>query len=162
MVRRDGRPGLSYHLAGFVGPAPHPGDAVGPGDWKVGLQCDLVSRRDDDLDPGGGLRAVVIGELDKGGRHWHGTILAAPGPNSPLCDTAGVAPLSRRLRRIEEPRMAAIGLAVAMVALLAAYGYALTATAVTADGVVAAAVLVGIAGTGLLYAWRAVTGASGD
>jgi len=58
--------------------------------------------------------------------------------------------------------MAAIGLAVALLALLAAYGYALTASAVTADGVVAAAVLVVIAGTGLLYAWRAVTGASGD
>ena len=56
--------------------------------------------------------------------------------------------------------MAALGLVVALLAILAAYGYALTTTTATADGVVAAIVLVGIAGTGLLYAWRAVTGAS--
>ncbi len=56
--------------------------------------------------------------------------------------------------------MAAMGLVVALLAILAAYGYALTTTPVTAPGIVAAVALVGIAGTGLLYAWRAVTGAS--
>ncbi len=56
--------------------------------------------------------------------------------------------------------MAAVGLSVALLAVLVAYGYALTAGPATAAGIVAAAALVGIAGTGLLYAWRAVTGAS--
>jgi hypothetical protein len=56
--------------------------------------------------------------------------------------------------------MAAIGLAVALLAVLAAYAYSLTNTAVTVSGIVAAAALAGMAGTGLLYAWRAVTGAS--
>ena len=55
--------------------------------------------------------------------------------------------------------MAAIGLAAALLAILAAYGYSLTHTTVTASGIVAAAGVVGMAGTGLLYAWRAVTGA---
>ncbi len=56
--------------------------------------------------------------------------------------------------------MAALGLVVALLAILAAYGYSLTTSPVTVDGIVAAIVLVGMAGTGLLYAWRAVTGAS--
>ena len=73
-----------------------------------------------------------------------------------------VAPFSRRLRRIEAPRLAAIGLTVALLAIFVAYGYALTAGPASAAGVVAAAALVGIAGIGLLYAWRAVTGASFD
>lgn len=58
--------------------------------------------------------------------------------------------------------MAALGLVVALLAILAAYGYSLTTNPATADGVVAAVVLVGVAGTGLLYAWRAVTGASAE
>jgi hypothetical protein len=56
--------------------------------------------------------------------------------------------------------MAAIGLAVALLAILAAYGYSLTTTPVSIAGIVAAVAMVGMAGTGLLYAWRAVTGAS--
>lgn len=79
-------------------------------------------------------------------------------PNSPLCDTADV----RRLRRIEEPRMAAAALALPLLVILAAYGYALISVAATPGGVAAAAGLVGIAGTGLLYAWRAVAGASSE
>ena len=58
--------------------------------------------------------------------------------------------------------MAAIGISVALLAMLVAYGYALTAGPASAAGVVAAAAVVGIAGTGLLFAWRAVTGASFD
>ena len=46
--------------------------------------------------------------------------------------------------------------------LLGEDGYALTAGPASAAGVVAAAAVVGIAGTGLLFAWRAVTGASFD
>lgn len=79
-----------------------------------------------------------------------------------VCDTAPVAPLSRQLRRIEEPRTAGLGLALAVLVLLAAYGYALTSSTWTAGGIASAAGLVGIAGVGLLYAWRAVTGASSE
>src|SRR6266700_4595724 len=85
---------------------------------------------------------------------------SSPWPDSLVCDTALVAPLSRRLRRIEEPRMAAIGLAVVWLVVLAAYGYALAISPTTSGGALAAAAVVGIAATGLLYAWRAVTGAS--
>ncbi len=88
-----------------------------------------------------------------------GFSLKSPASES-LCDTAGVAPLTRQLRRIEEPRLAAAGLALAMLGILAAYGYALTTVAPTPGGIAGAAGLVGMAATGLLYAWRAVTGAS--
>jgi hypothetical protein len=56
--------------------------------------------------------------------------------------------------------MAALLLAVPVIGILAAYGYALTTVKPTQGGLAAAAGVVGIAGTGLLYAWRAVTGAS--
>jgi hypothetical protein len=56
--------------------------------------------------------------------------------------------------------MAAILLAVPVLGILAAYSYALTTVKPTSEGLEAAAGVVGIAGTGLLYAWRAVTGAS--
>jgi hypothetical protein len=56
--------------------------------------------------------------------------------------------------------MAAIALAVPLLGILGAYGYALTTVKYTPGGLAAAAGVVGIAGTGLLYAWRAVTGAS--
>ncbi len=56
--------------------------------------------------------------------------------------------------------MAAIGLAVVWLVVLAAYGYALATSPTTSEGALAAAAVVGIAATGLLYAWRAVTGAS--
>lgn len=70
--------------------------------------------------------------------------------------------LSRRLRRFEEPRLAAICLAVALLVVLAAYGYAVAIGPVATGGIVSAAALIGMAGTGLLYAWRAVTGASSE
>jgi hypothetical protein len=73
-----------------------------------------------------------------------------------------VAPITRRLRRIDEPRMAAAALVLPLVVILAAYGYALTSVDPTPGGLTAAAGLVAIAGTGLLYAWRAVTGASSE
>lgn len=80
----------------------------------------------------------------------------------PSAILAGVAPITRRLRRIEEPRMAGAFLAVALLALLAAYGYALTTSTPMAAAAAAAVGLVGMAGAGLLYAWRAVTGASDE
>ncbi len=58
--------------------------------------------------------------------------------------------------------MAAVALAVPILVILAAYGFALTSVDPTPGGLTAAAGLVGIAGTGLLYAWRAVTGASSE
>ena len=58
--------------------------------------------------------------------------------------------------------MLAACLAVALVAILLAYGYALTLSPATPGGLASAAALLGIAGTGLLYAWRAVTGASDE
>ncbi len=58
--------------------------------------------------------------------------------------------------------MAAVALALPLLVILAADVYALTSVDPTPGGVTAAAGLVGIAGTGLLYAWRAVTGASSE
>jgi hypothetical protein len=48
------------------------------------------------------------------------------------------------------------------VLVLAAYAYALTNSTATLGGIVSAVALGGIAGTGLLYAWRAVTGISNE
>jgi hypothetical protein len=56
--------------------------------------------------------------------------------------------------------MAALLLALPLIGILGAYGYALTAVNYTSGGLAAAAGVVGIAGTGLVYAWRAVSGAS--
>jgi len=56
--------------------------------------------------------------------------------------------------------MSAALLVLPLIGMLAAYGYALTTVKFTLSGLAAAAGLVGIAGTGLLYAWRAVSGAS--
>lgn len=58
--------------------------------------------------------------------------------------------------------MAAVLLALPLLGILAAYGYALTTVKFTPGGLAAAAGVVGIGGTGLLYAWRAVTGASDE
>ena len=58
--------------------------------------------------------------------------------------------------------MAAAGLGVALLIVLAAYGYAVAIGPSVIGGIVSAAAVVGIAGTGLLYAWRAVTGASSE
>ena len=58
--------------------------------------------------------------------------------------------------------MAAVALAVPILVILAAYGFALMSVDPTPGGLTAAAALVGIVGTGLLYAWRAVTGASSE
>jgi hypothetical protein len=62
--------------------------------------------------------------------------------------------LSRSLARREPLRVAAATLGPAVVLLLAAYAFGLTASPVTVGGVIAAVALVGIAGSGLLYAWR--------
>jgi hypothetical protein len=62
--------------------------------------------------------------------------------------------LSRALARWDPVRVAAAGLALGVLVLLGAYAYSLTASQVTPGAVVSAVALVGIAGSGLLYAWR--------
>jgi hypothetical protein len=62
--------------------------------------------------------------------------------------------LSRALRRWDPLRVAAGFLGLATLILLAAYGYAAGTVQPTTGAVVAAVALVGIAGSGLLYAWR--------
>jgi hypothetical protein len=61
---------------------------------------------------------------------------------------------SRRLRRRELTRIGAASLGVALLALLAAFGYAAISIQPTLSGLVAAAAAVLIAGAGILYAWR--------
>ena len=70
------------------------------------------------------------------------------------CDTAAMAPLSRALARWEPIRVAAAPLALAVLLLVGAYGIGLATSQATSGAIVAAVALVGIAGCGLLYAWR--------
>jgi hypothetical protein len=65
-----------------------------------------------------------------------------------------MAALSRALARWDPIRVATAALGIAVLLLAAAYGFSLTAGAVTLGAVVSAVALVGIAGSGLLYAWR--------
>jgi hypothetical protein len=62
--------------------------------------------------------------------------------------------LSRSLARRDPLRLAAATLGLAVLLLPAAYVFSLTAAPGTVGGVVAAVALIGIAGSGLLYAWR--------
>jgi hypothetical protein len=73
-----------------------------------------------------------------------------------------MASLSRALRRWDPIRVAAASLALALVLILAAYGYAAYTVQPTLGAVVAAVALVGIAGSGLLYAWRLGAGGIAD
>lgn len=70
------------------------------------------------------------------------------------CDTAGMDALWRSLARRDPLRVAGSALGLAVLLFLAAYAFGLTASPVTVGGVVAAVALIGIAGSGLLYAWR--------
>src|SRR5712691_9633440 len=88
------------------------------------------------------------------------TRLASPGPS--LCDTAAMAPRFRRLRRIDVPGVASIGLGLALAAILFAYGYGVTASKATAGGVAAAAALLAVGGAGRLYASRLGAGGGGE
>jgi hypothetical protein len=62
--------------------------------------------------------------------------------------------LSRALARWDLLRVAVAALGLALLLLPAAYGFSLTAAKVTPGAVISAVALVGIAGSGLLYAWR--------
>ncbi|HKW40879.1 MAG TPA: hypothetical protein VJN39_06500 [Gemmatimonadales bacterium] len=61
---------------------------------------------------------------------------------------------SRALRRWEMTRVATFVLAVAWLALLAAYGYAAISVTPSLQSAVAAAAVAVIGGAGILYAWR--------
>jgi hypothetical protein len=65
-----------------------------------------------------------------------------------------MAALSRALARWDPMRVAGTALGIAVLILAAAYGFSLTAASVTLGAVVSVVALVGIAGSGLLYAWR--------
>jgi len=65
-----------------------------------------------------------------------------------------MAALSRALARWDPLRVAAAALGLAVLLLVAAYGVSLTVAQATPGAIVAAVALVGIAGSGLLYAWR--------
>jgi len=62
--------------------------------------------------------------------------------------------LSRALRRWDPARIAALALGLALVLCLAAFGVAVATSTLTAGPALAAVGLIGIAGIGLLYAWR--------
>ena len=68
----------------------------------------------------------------------------------------------RAFRRWEAPRVAGVGLGLAMVLLVAAYGFAAIESTPTPGGVVAAIAAVAIAGCGLLYAFRLGAGGHVD
>ena len=70
--------------------------------------------------------------------------------------------LSRRLGRFDLVRTAAFFLSGSVVLALAAYGFAGAYTQATPGAVVAGVAVLGIVGSGLLYAWRPGTGGLGD
>ena len=81
------------------------------------------------------------------GRKWLAKSMSA-------CDTARMAALSRALVRWDPARVAAGALGLVLLLLVAAFGVDLTVAQVTPGAVVAVVAVVGIAGSGLLYAWR--------
>jgi hypothetical protein len=68
----------------------------------------------------------------------------------------------RALRQWDPPRVAGAGLALAVVLLVAAYGFAAIESGLTPGGVVAAVAAVAIAACGLLYAFRLGAGGHVD
>jgi hypothetical protein len=70
------------------------------------------------------------------------------------CDTAGMVTFSRAISRWEPMRVAAAGVALALVLAVGAYVVAAAVAHPTPGGVVAAAAALAIAGAGLLYAFR--------
>jgi len=59
---------------------------------------------------------------------------------------------------VDVPRVAAAGVGVVFLLILAAYGYALSAGPVRYGGIASAVALGVIGASGLLYAWRPSTG----
>jgi hypothetical protein len=65
-----------------------------------------------------------------------------------------MAALSRALARWDPLRVGAGALGLALLLIVAAYGVNLTVSKLTPGAAVSVVALVGIAGSGLLYAWR--------
>jgi hypothetical protein len=65
-----------------------------------------------------------------------------------------MAALSRALARWDPVRAAVTALGLAALLLVAAYGVSLTVASFTPGAAISVVALVGIAGSGLLYAWR--------
>ncbi len=70
--------------------------------------------------------------------------------------------MSRRLGRLDLVRTAACLLGGTIVLALAAYGFAAVYVQPTLGAAVAGLAVLGVAGSGLLYAWRPGTGGLGD
>jgi len=70
--------------------------------------------------------------------------------------------LSRRLWRLDLVRTAAFFLGGSVVVALAAYAFAATYSPPTPGEIVAGLAVLGIVGSGLMYAWRPGTGGLGD
>jgi hypothetical protein len=65
-----------------------------------------------------------------------------------------MAALSRALARWDPLRVGETALGLAVLLVVAAYGVSLTVSQLTLGAAVAVVALLGIAGSGLLYAWR--------
>jgi hypothetical protein len=65
-----------------------------------------------------------------------------------------MAALSRALARWDPVRVAGAALGLVILLLVAAYGVSLTVSQLTPGAAVSVVALVGIVGSGLLYAWR--------
>jgi hypothetical protein len=70
--------------------------------------------------------------------------------------------LSRALVRWDPMRVSGVFLGLAILSLVGAYGYAAYNVQPTIGSIGAAVALVGIAGSGLLYAWRVGAGGIAD
>jgi hypothetical protein len=70
--------------------------------------------------------------------------------------------LSRRLGRLDLVRTAALFLGGSVLLALAAYAFAGAYSQPTLGAIVAGLAVLGVAGSGLLYAWRPGTGGLGD
>jgi hypothetical protein len=68
----------------------------------------------------------------------------------------------RAIRRWDALRVSGVGLALAMLLLVAAYGFAAIESRPSPGGVVAAVAAIAIAGCGLLYAFRLGAGGHVD
>ena len=82
--------------------------------------------------------------------------------NSSSCDNPRMASLWRRLVRMEPARASAAALALLLAAAVGAFIFAAVSSLPGYGALIAAAALVAVAGSGLLYAWRLAAGGLGD
>ena len=82
--------------------------------------------------------------------------------NSSSCDNPRMASLWRRLVRMEPARASAAALGLLLAAAVGAFIFAAVSSLPGYGALIAAAALVAVAGSGLLYAWRLAAGGLGD